>query len=513
MMFQIRDWLLQTAGEGAPSGVPENIALPDDGEPPAAIARDPSPNDPNSPAQPRFNVVRAPAASRPAQSQPARPPAARSPQPKAPLFSYQQEEFERELGEDPNTGAVYTFEDIPTPRGKGQRMATVEGKFSQSPGLPAVREAYEEQKRAQSKLTEAFVVQEAERAKILNETADAMEQESIRLGQMRERAMQESIAQTRRLQAQADEIGASAPQAGRLFGTGPQAASFGAALSIATGAMLSARTGGPNVALKIIDQAIARDMEVQKEAMRNKQFAATMGLNLAQEMRATFRDDLAASNAMQATLLRYTENRLEAMIADTNEPVLRARGQEAISKIQLQYAKLAEEITRQDYGLRMAVPLRQAQAMIAASAGQALAPESQQDAAAQASDGAVGQAQAATEAVGANARTAANEARNKARAGAARLKKQRQAQAQAQPLPPPQQGVNIPPTEENMKLAEQAWLRKYGRPYKAFRRGNMIWMVDPRAFPQRLASAVNRRSRARCPCQPISDSPSLCSAE
>jgi len=341
-------------------------------------------------------------------------------QPAAPadLTTQQREDMQGEVivGAD---GTAWTMKPRAQPRGRGPAMATVEGKITQAPGLPGVRDAMEEQKRVQGRLTDAFIKQEAERAKILNETADAMEQESLRLGKMREQAMAASIAQTRQLQAQADEIGATAPQAGRLFGTGAQAASFGAALSIATGAMLSARTGGPNVALKIIDQAIARDMEVQKEA---KQFAATMGLNLAQEMRGAYRDDLAASNAMQATLLRYSENRIAAMVAQTNDPILRARGDETIANIQLKYASLVEELTRQSYGLRMALPLRQAQEMIAASAGQTIAPESQQDAAAQAAGGGVGKAQAATEALGQNARQQAKQAEGKARGA---LKKRR----------------------------------------------------------------------------------------
>ena len=374
-------------------------------------------------------------------------------------------------------GTVYTLKPRAKPRGRGRAMATVEGKITQAPGLPGVRDAMEEQKRVQGRLTDAFIKQEAERAKILNETANAMEQESLRLGQMREQAMQASIAQTRQLQAQADEIGATAPQAGRLFGTGPQAASFGAALSIATGAMLSARTGGPNVALKIIDQAIARDMEVQKEAMRNKQFAATMGLNLAQEMRAAYRDDLAASNAMQATLLRYSENRIAAMVAQTNDPVLRARGDEAIANIQLKYASLVEELTRQSYGLRMALPLRQAQEMIAASAGQTIAPESQQDAAAQAAAGGVGKAQAATEALGQNARQKAKQAENKARGA---LKKRRAARRAARPEIPAvrQQDLGRPPTPDELRRFEALAQKQGGPTYRAFGQGNSVVIVD-----------------------------------
>ncbi len=374
-------------------------------------------------------------------------------------------------------GTVYTMKPRAQPGGRGPAMATVEGKITQAPGLPGVRDAMEEQKRVQGRLTDAFITQEAERAKILNQTADAMEQESLRLGEMREKAMQASIAQTRQLQAQADEIGATAPQAGRLFGTGAQAASFGAALSIATGAMLSARTGGPNVALKIIDQAIARDMEVQKEAMRNQQFASTMGLNLAQEMRGAYRDDLAASNAMQATLLRYSENRIAAMIAQTNDPILRARGDETIANIQLKYASLVEELTRQSYGLRMALPLRQAQEMIAASAGQTIAPQSQQDAAAQAAGGGVGKAQAATEALGQDARQKAKKAEGTARAA---LKKRRAARKAAPPQIPPvrQQDLGRAPTPQDLRRIEALAQKQGGPTYRAFGQGNSVVIVD-----------------------------------
>jgi len=327
-------------------------------------------------------------------------------------------------------GNPFTVSAVPRPKAKGPAMAQVEAKYTVSPELGRVRDARLQQEAAQNKLTDALVAQEAKRAEVLDETADALEQESVRLSEIRERALQESIQQTQKLQAQADEIGASAPQAGRLFGTGAQAASFGAALSIATGAMLSARTGGPNVALKIVDQAIQRDMEVQREAIKNKRFAAEMGLNIAQEMRAAYRDDIAASNAMQATLLRYAENRIQAVIAQTNEPVLRARGEQTIADMRMQYAKLVEELTRQSFGMRMALPLRQAQGMLAASVGQTLPPESDEDAAAQAESGRIAQTQQGLEAQAQNTRKRGAQARQAAQAGAQRSRQQKQRQAQ-----------------------------------------------------------------------------------
>ncbi len=264
-------------------------------------------------------------------------------------------------------------------RRAGPPQARVQVSGERSPNLGLLAEGLAGQERAQAQLTRAFQAQEQARAEALRETSDLLGTEANRLAEQREQAMQESIESSRRLQAQADSLGAMAPSPGRLFGTDSQAASFGAALSIAAGAMLSARTGGPNVALKIIDTAIKRDMESQREAIKNQQFAAQMGLQLAQEMRAAYRDDVAASNAMQATLLRYSENRIAAITAETNNPVLQARGQEAIANLRMQYAQLIEQVTRQKFGVTMAMPLRKAQGMLAASQGQTLPPISDPD--------------------------------------------------------------------------------------------------------------------------------------
>ncbi len=262
---------------------------------------------------------------------------------------------------------------------RGPPMAQVTRQGTVSPNLGLLADALGEQQQAQANLTRAFQRQEEAKAKALQDTSDLLAAEANRLARQRETAMEDAIDRSRKLQAQADELGAMAPSAGRLFGSDAQAASFGAALSIATGAMLSARTGGPNVALKIIDRAIQRDMESQREAIKNKQFSAQMGLQLAQEMRAAFRDDMVASEAMQATLLRYTENRLQAIISQTNDQVLRARGEEAIANLRMQYAEKIEAATRGSFGVTMAMPLRKAQAMLAASQGQTLPPISTHD--------------------------------------------------------------------------------------------------------------------------------------
>ncbi len=335
------------------------------------------------------------------------------------------------------------------PKGRrGPPMAQVTRQGTVSPNLGLLADALGEQQQAQANITRAFQRQEEAKAKALQDTSDLLAAEANRLAQQRETAMQDAIERSRKLQAQADELGAMAPSAGRLFGSDAQAASFGAALSIAAGAMLSARTGGENVALKIIDRAIQRDMESQREAIKNKQFSAQMGLQLAQEMRAAFRDDMVASEAMQATLLRYTENRLQAIISQTNDQVLRARGEEAIANLRMQYAEKIEAATRGSFGVTMAMPLRQAQAMLAASQGQDLPPISTHD---MQRDAAQGGGEATQEGLGAAAAQKADEAREDA-AKAAQAKSQAdQKQARANKLKRRGQRKERPqqPTTEN----------------------------------------------------------------
>ncbi len=319
---------------------------------------------------------------------------------------------------------VKITESVVTPKApkgrRGRPMAQVTRQGTVSPNLGLLADALGEQQQAQANLTRAFQRQEEAKARALQDTSDLLAAEANRLAQQREAAMQDAIDRSRKLQAQADELGAMAPSAGRLFGTDAQAASFGAALSIATGAMLSARTGGDNVALKIIDRAIQRDMESQREAIKNKQFSAKMGLQLAQEMRAAFRDDMVASEAMQATLLRYTENRLQAIISQTNDQVLRARGEEAIANLRMQYAEKIEAATRGSFGVTMAMPLRKAQAMLAASQGQTLPPISTHE---MQRDAAEGGGEATQAGLGAAAEQKADEAREDA-AKAAQAKRQ-----------------------------------------------------------------------------------------
>ncbi len=218
-----------------------------------------------------------------------------------------------------------------------------------------------------------------ETADLYDEMADTFEQEVANLRATRKQAMEHAVESSRMLQAQADELGATEPQVGRLFGTGNQAAAMGAALSIAAGAMLSVRRGGPNVALGIVNKAIERDLAAQKQAIQNKQFALRSGMQIAQQMQAAYRNDITAQKAVQATLEKYALNRLNTIIGEHAPGILRAQAESGIADLQLKYEATLEEVTRENYSLRIAGPVRKLQNMLAAAQKQTLPPPTTPD--------------------------------------------------------------------------------------------------------------------------------------
>jgi len=171
-----------------------------------------------------------------------------------------------------------------------------------------LRDETMEAARAIQASADAQAAQDLETANVYDEMAQTLDDSALELRRIQQDAMRHAQESSARLQAQADELGATEPQAGRLFGTGAQAAGFGAALSIAAGAMLSVRAGGPNVALAIVNKAIERDLLVQREAIRNKKDALTAGMSIARQMQAAYQNDITAEKAVQATLQRYAEN-------------------------------------------------------------------------------------------------------------------------------------------------------------------------------------------------------------
>ena len=259
-------------------------------------------------------------------------------------------------------------------RGRGAPAARLTQTTTASPHMTSLMYATKERGESLAALADAQADQDEATAVIYGEMADELQSEAERLGQMRQQAIQQAQESSARLQAQADELGATEPQVGRLFGTGGQAAAMGAALSIAAGAMLSVRRGGNNVALSIVQKAIDRDMAAQKLAIQNKQYALRAGLDIAQQMQAAYRDDLTASKAIQATLEKYAVNRLEAITRASNRPLLEAKAQAGIADLNLKFMATLEEVTREKYQLNIAGPTARLQNIVASAMGQTLPP-------------------------------------------------------------------------------------------------------------------------------------------
>jgi len=282
------------------------------------------------------------------------------------------------LVQDPATGVWYQFKPAapaaPTQKRRGPPAARLTQTTTASPNMTSLMFATKRRGESLAALADAQADQDEATAVIYGEMADQLESEAQRLGQMRQQAMEQAQESSAKLQAQADELGATEPQVGRLFGTGAQAAAMGAALSIAAGAMLSVRRGGNNVALSIVQKAIDRDMAAQKLAIQNKQYALRAGLDIAQQMQAAYRDDLTASKAMQATLEKYAVNRLEAITRASNRPLLEAKAQAGIADLNLKFMATLEEVTREKYQLNISGPTARLQNIVASAMGQTLPP-------------------------------------------------------------------------------------------------------------------------------------------
>ncbi len=153
---------------------------------------------------------------------------------------------------------------------------------------------------ANVRAAEATETYYAEVAKQRLDTAAVFEGEADNIGELKEKALSESLMQAQRVQDVARKVGAFAPRPGRLFSDASGAASFGAALALAAGAMESSRSGGPNVALGIIDNAIKRDVAAQELELEGMKAELQAEATVFQEIRAAYGDALAAQKAQSA---------------------------------------------------------------------------------------------------------------------------------------------------------------------------------------------------------------------
>jgi len=107
--------------------------------------------------------------------------------------------------------------------------------------------------------------------------------------------------------------------------------SIAAAVAVGLGALGSSLpaqyggTGGPNVALQIIDKAIDRDISAQRDDIANKRAGVGLQMNLLSQMRAQFIDERQAENAARVVMLETYKMKLEEAAARSGDQRVQAK--------------------------------------------------------------------------------------------------------------------------------------------------------------------------------------------
>ncbi len=142
--------------------------------------------------------------------------------------------------------------------------------------------------------------------------AKRLEEFQHEMAELQQQALNSSLQQAAQVQKLGEEIGNMYPRPGRLFQDSSAAATWGAAMSLAAASFQSSRTGGPNAALGIIQQAIQQDIAAQEIEYDAKKTALGAAQTVYQELRQAYGDAQQAKNAQSAILMEAARHRLEA---------------------------------------------------------------------------------------------------------------------------------------------------------------------------------------------------------
>lgn len=121
-----------------------------------------------------------------------------------------------------------------------------------------------------------------------------------------------------------------------------------AALGVVLGAMGSKATGGRNVALDIINNAIDRDMEAQKIQLDKMGRRASMMENEYAMARNHFSDTISQDLAARKTLLEKAQMQIETELSKTDQARARAAGQDLLGQLELQKADLENKLKERE---------------------------------------------------------------------------------------------------------------------------------------------------------------------
>lgn len=117
------------------------------------------------------------------------------------------------------------------------------------------------------------------------------------------------------------------------------------ALAVALGGFASLQKGqGNNPVLDMMQKNIDRDIQSQEQSLASKKWKAGAKLNMLGELRAAGMDERAASNTLESMQWKIAEQQLQSQMAQTEDPVLRARGSELSATIQDKLTDLRKQM-------------------------------------------------------------------------------------------------------------------------------------------------------------------------
>lgn len=105
--------------------------------------------------------------------------------------------------------------------------------------------------------------------------------------------------------------------------------------------------GGPNQALEIINNAVTRDIEAQKQAAMGAKGKYEMENNIYRNMMDQFQNETAAFTASRLAALNIAEMQIKKAEAGTANLQSKARAQQALGQLGLQKVKLQQELLQQ----------------------------------------------------------------------------------------------------------------------------------------------------------------------
>lgn len=100
-------------------------------------------------------------------------------------------------------------------------------------------------------------------------------------------------------------------------------------------------TGGPNLAMQIIERAIDRDLGAQKEDLANKRAGVGLQMNLLGQMRSQFGEERQADRAARVVMLDHYKLKLEEARAKAGDANTAAKFDAAIADVDVRTAQIS----------------------------------------------------------------------------------------------------------------------------------------------------------------------------